>query len=223
MMRKPFSRPGCPGSRRRCGGRSERLLAGGVRRGATSVTVWGTGEETARGPRLGRAEGPFGRPAGTPDGRRPARRSGLGVAANEVLHALPGVGRRRLELRLLAIEEAMGGAWIDGRVVLDPGLAARRVEGVDIALGNALVGAAKEREYRASVSADGVDRLGPIRPPLQPQRPAVEPDHPGVAEAARRLEVREHSAEAEADGEERAHRAAGGRAQVHCRRRDVGL
>src|SRR2546422_6419849 len=108
-------------------------------------------------------------------------------------------------------------------VVLDVGLLARGVELVDVLLRNALVGAAEEREHRRLVARDRVDRPRAIRPALEAERPAVEADDARVAEAARRLQIRQGTAEAEADAENRADLTTVSAAQVRDRRSDVRL
>src|SRR5262249_58470917 len=69
-------------------------------------------------------------------------RSTLRVLTHERLHALPGVGRRVLELGVLSVEETVRRAWVHDRLVLDVGLLADGVERVDVLLRNALVRAA---------------------------------------------------------------------------------
>src|SRR6185295_19702208 len=146
-----------------------------------------------------------------------------GVGADEGLHALPGVGRGVRQLGELPVEEAVRGARVHLHVVLDVGLLERGVELIDVRLRNTLVGAAEERLDRRLVAAHRVDRLGTIRPALEAERPAVEADDAGVAEVARRLQVRQRAAEAEAHREQRAHLATVLAAQVRGRGRDVGL
>src|SRR5262249_52586276 len=158
----------------------------------------------ARAPRRGRrSRRPPPRHGVAPPRHKPrAQASGLGVLPDERLHAPPGVGRGLRELRLLAVEEAVRRSRVDGRFVFDAGLAARGLELVDRRLWNTRVGATEEGEYAALVARDRVDRLGPIRPAAEAERPAVEADHTRVAEPARRLQIRERAAEAEADRED---------------------
>src|SRR5215468_238614 len=66
------------------------------------------------------------------------------VAGDEVLHALPGIGGRVGELRLLAVEEAMGRARIHRGLVRHVGLLQGVIEGFDVRRWDALVGAAEE-------------------------------------------------------------------------------
>src|SRR5262245_63114734 len=111
---------------------------------------------------------------------------------------------------------------IDGGVVLDIRFAAGSVELVDRALRNARVGAAEEREHRALVARHRVNGLGAVRPPAQAERPAVEADDARIAESARRLQVRERAAEAEANGEDRPDLTAVLAAQVSHTRLEAG-
>src|SRR5947199_2181889 len=172
-----------------------------------------------RGPRGTRA---LARGGWAPSGR--AASSLLpGVLSHESLDALPGVGRRVGEFRLLAVEEAVRRARVDRGVVLDARLGARGVELIDDALRNPRIRTAKKRQHGARVARDGVDGLGPIRPAREPERPAVESDHAGVAQPAGRLQIRQRPTEAEADREDRADLAPGRAAQIRDRGRDVGL
>src|SRR4030095_7397175 len=111
--------------------------------------------------------------------------------AHERLDAFPGVGRGFRELRLLAVEEAVRRTRVDGGVVLDIRLAARGVEVVGLALRNARVGAAEEREHRALVARHRVDGLGAVGPAAQAERPATEADDARVPQPAPRLPGRE--------------------------------
>src|SRR5439155_20614483 len=151
--------------------------------------------------------GQEGGPKGTALGQAHGNASALGVFGHKLAYAPPCVRRGVDELRLLAVEEAVGGAWIHNEVVALAGALAGGVELVDSALRDALIRAPEEGQDRAGEARDRVDRLRTIGPAAQPEWPAVEADDPAVAEAARRLEVGERSAEAEADREERPRRA----------------
>src|SRR5688572_3727399 len=85
------------------------------------------------------------------------------MGADEILDVLPRVGRGVLELRVLSVEEAMGSAGVHVLLVRDVRLLQRVRERLAIGLGNALVGAAVDRQHGRLELRRRVDGLGPLR------------------------------------------------------------
>src|SRR5204863_4892519 len=129
------------------------------------------------------------------DGRLERETLALRMRLDKGERALPGVVGRRLELLLLAVEEAVRRALELDQLVLLAHRAQRLLE-LEVVL---------VRDGLVSPALQGQDRRLELRHEVDhPARPAVEADGAGEPVARGRRRPRAAAAEAEADGEDRA-------------------